>query len=105
MAVVLIGCQRAQPVAPEDTVTPAGVSYAGGDGSSIEQAVIINSATESTGVHAEYVWLAQRYPGYTRGLQSLQESGGKRYDVLEFTTAVGEKKHVYFDITDFFGKL
>jgi hypothetical protein len=105
MAVALIGCQKAQPVAHEDMATPAGVSYAGGDGSSIEQAVIIKGATESTGVHAEYVWIAQRYPGYRRGLQSLRESGGKQYDVLEFTTASGEKKCVYFDITDFYGKL
>jgi len=105
MAVMIIGCHRAQPVSHEDTVTPVGVSYAGGDGSSIEQAVVIKGATESTGVHAEYVWIAQRYPGYRRGTQSLRASGGRQYDVLEFTTASGEQKRVYFDITDFFGKL
>jgi len=105
MAVVVIGCHRAQSVSQADTVTPAGVSYAGGDGSSLVQAVVIKGATESSGVHAEYVWIAQRYPGYRRGTQSLRASDGKEYDVLEFTTASGERKRVYFDITDFFGKL
>lgn len=104
MIVALTGCGGSAPPAHESGVTPVGVSYAGGDGSSIGQAVIIKGATEQTGVHAEYEWIAQRYPGYRKGRQSLRESGGKHYDVLEFTTASGEEKRVYFDITDFYGK-
>jgi hypothetical protein len=32
------------------------------------------------------------------------DSGGRMYDVLDFTTASGEHRRVYFDITGFFGK-
>jgi hypothetical protein len=83
---------------------PPGVSYAGGDGSSLEKAVIVKAATEKTGVDAEYDYIAKHYPGYKRGPQSLQNIKGRAYDVIEFTTAKGEKKTIYFDITAFFGK-
>ncbi len=83
---------------------PPAITYAGGDGSSIEKAVVINGATEETGVHAEYEYLARQHPGYKRGGQSLQSHNGKAYDVLEFTTADGKKSTIYFDISAFFGK-
>ena len=82
----------------------AHVAYAGGDGSSYEKAIIVKAADEQTGVHAEYQYLDKHFPGNKRGGQSLQSSGGKSYDVLEFTTAKGEAKKLYFDITAFFGK-
>ena len=84
-----------------------GVHFAGGDGSSQEKAVIVLGANESSGVQAEYLWLAAHFPGYQRGQQGLiqgQGQGGKSYDVLDFTTAYGTKRTVYFDITDYFGK-
>jgi hypothetical protein len=83
---------------------PPGISYAGGDGSSFEKAVLIKGATEETGVHAEYEYLQKHYPGYRRGGQSLQSSKGRSFDVLELTTADGKKMTIYFDITEFFGK-
>ena len=66
--------------------------------------MVIKGATEQTGVHAEYEYLAKHYPGYKRGGQSLHEHNGKNFDVLEFTTAEGQPKTIYFDITDFYGK-
>ena len=83
---------------------PPRVSYSGGDGSSIEKAVVIKAPTEAIGVHAEYEYLAQHFPGYQRGDQGLLNQKGRAYDALEFKTAKGEKKKVYFDITAFFGK-
>ncbi len=80
------------------------VTYAGGDGSSFEKAVIIKGATEQTGVRAEYQWLAKNYPGYMRRRQSLKQNDGKVYDVLAITTEGGKELDVYFDITEFFGK-
>ncbi|MEA3212196.1 MAG: hypothetical protein QOE70_5253 [Chthoniobacter sp.] len=83
---------------------PPGISFAGGDGSSLEKAVIIKGATtEETGVRAEYEYLAQHYPGYKRGSQSLLNSKGRAFDAIEFTTADGRTKTIYFDITAFFG--
>jgi len=83
---------------------PQKVSYTGGDGSSFEKAVVIHGANELTGVDAEYDYLAQHYPGYHRGKQSLSFHGKRHFDVLEFTTAGGKKRTIHFDITEFFGK-
>jgi hypothetical protein len=83
---------------------PPAISYSGGDGSTLEKAIIIKGATEETGVHAEYNYLQKHYPGYKRSGQSVQNSKGRTFDVLEFTTADGTKKTIYFDITAFFGK-
>ena len=80
------------------------VSYSGGDGSSLEQAIVIKGAKdEEAGVAAERTWMEQRYPGFHKGQQALLGSGGKHYDEIRITTREGQKT-VYFDITDFFGK-
>ena len=83
---------------------PAQITYAGGDGSSFEKAVVIKGATEGTGVDAEYRWLSKNYPSYRMRRQSLKNNGGKAYDVLAITTKDGKELNVYFDITGFFGK-
>ena len=69
--------------------------YAGGDGSSFEQAVIIVGATLISGPRASYNYIEQRYPGYQHCRQSLKEQNGKFYDAIEFTTAEGEHKTMY----------
>lgn len=81
------------------------VTFEGGDGSSIAKAVVIKGANEQTGVEAEYAWLAKHFPGYKMGKQALTSENGKSYDVMDFTTADGKKMTIYFDITDFFGKM
>lgn len=97
------GCQT--PGSPVSTPgLPAGVTYEGGDGSSIQNAAIVKGARESTGVQAEYAWLAQRFPGYRVGKQSLRQNGGKMYDVFEITTREGATKAIYFDISDYYEK-
>lgn len=79
--------------------------YAGGDGSTPAQAVVVlDAADEEQGVQAEYAWLARHFPGYGELQQSLQNQAGKTYDVLEFMTPDGAKHVVYFDISAFFGK-
>ena len=80
-------------------------NYAGGDGSSFEQAVIIVGATFISGPGAAYNYIEKRYPGSQQSKQSLKEQDGKKYDVLEFTTADGEHKTMYFDISAHFPKL
>lgn len=82
----------------------ATLTYSAGDGSSYQQAVVIKGAQdEEAGLSAERAWLAQRYPGFRMGRQSLLASGGRHYDLIEITTSQGHKR-IYFDITDFFGK-
>jgi hypothetical protein len=80
----------------------APVTYAGGNGTSIEQAVILQGATLLSGPRAEHDFLGQHYPGYELRRQLLKEEDGRSYDVLEFTTAEAENKAIYFDISDSF---
>ena len=94
--------------------TFAEVTYGGGDGASIESAVIIeNAADHFEGVNAEYVWLETQFgpqgEKWDRSEQSLIEEGDRFYDVLkvEFSgSTAGYKKgdvaYFYFDITEFF---
>jgi len=77
---------------------------AGRDGSSFVKAIIIKETSETTGVPAEYTWLKEHYPGYRFQQQSLVYDKNTPYDILEIITAQGEKKSVYFDISNFFGK-
>ena len=81
------------------------LTYSGGDGSSNEQAVIIRGARDTeAGIAAENAWIQQRYPGARKTMAALESIGRKQYDVIEFTTADGQTRSIYFDITDFFGK-
>jgi hypothetical protein len=98
-AVLLAGC--ASTPAQRPTTSPRVAR----DGNSMASAVVIQAPDESTGVAAEYQWIADRFPGYTRGGQALLNKDGRFYDTLDITTSSGEHKTFYFDITNFFGKL
>jgi len=77
----------------------APVIYAGGDGSSFEQAVVIIGGTILSGPNAEYAYIERRFPGYDCCEQRVREHKGRTFDVLQFTTAGGENKVIYFDIS------
>ena len=99
-------CVSAEATDPAPSPKPAAViSYAGGDGTSIEKAVVILGADEMSGVKAEYTWLSGHYPGWNGTNQSLLNKDGKVYDVMDFTLPDGSKHTAYFDITDYFGKM
>ena len=71
------------------------------DGSSFEKAIVIQAKSETEGVGAEYAWLKDHHPGYTRKEQALSFDKGKSYDVLTIKTTDGGEKVVYFDISGF----
>lgn len=90
---------------PAQTKPAETAGYSGGDGTSMENAVVIQAANESAGVQAEYRWLDLHFPGYKNQDQSLLNGkGGKVYDVINFTMPDGSKHSVYFDISGYFGK-
>ena len=82
--------------------------YAGGDGESIETAVIINTANSMIGIPAEYKFISRRYGqkdlDWTREFQSVMRSGNRQYDVVVIKLKDGQEKSFYFDITKFYGK-
>lgn len=105
LCLALVGCKTttgfspARPPAGEKVQTPVACA-----GSSLEQAVIIPAVDEGAGVKAEHAWLRQHYPGYRLDAQSLRFNAGRPYDELKITTADGQSRAVFFDISPFFGK-
>ena len=75
-------------------------------GQSLDQAVILDGvSSEMDGVGAEHAYTAEHYPGWTWQTQALMQNGSRVYDVIDMTGPSGESKSVYFDITDWFGKM
>ncbi len=98
----LMACSSNKKIAAANT-TQTTVS-ASQDGSSFENAVVITEKSETTGVTAEYKWLKEHYPGYKTESQSLNYNNKKPYDIINIILSNGDKKKVYFDISNFFGK-
>ena len=81
------------------------ITLEGGDGSSVEKAVIIKAPDNFIGVRVEYAWIKKNCPGWQLEKQSAFKAGNKIYDKMEFRTPDGQRKTIFFDITDFYGKL
>lgn len=81
------------------------IVFEGGDGSSMEKAVIIkNAKNEEEGVESEVLWMKKVHPGWRKGNQALLIKKGKSYDRIEYSSPDGKTMTVFFDITEFFGK-
>jgi hypothetical protein len=99
------GSEQAQKETPAKESQPAGhptvkATISGGDGSSIEKAVIIKAPDNFIGVRVEYAWIKKNCPGWKLEKQSAFKAGK-----MEFSTPDGRQKTIYFDITAFYGKL
>src|SRR5439155_25620807 len=57
------------------------------DGSSYQNAIIIDDKSEATGIAKEYDWLKKNYYGYSFISQSLNNYEGKPYDIIKIKTA------------------
>jgi hypothetical protein len=70
--------------------------------------VKISASSSSLGIAAEYAWIRYTYPGYSSTQQMLIDIkiNGKKLpcDLLVIKNKAGEVKHIYFEISDFFGK-
>ena len=104
----LPGSSLAQGLRPR---TPGSglIHFGGGDGSSMEKAIVILGAQgERDGVAAEYSYIEQLYgprgAAWQTNSQSLLEKNGHSYDELEVDHG-GKTESFYFDITDYFGKM
>jgi len=84
------------------------IKFTGGDGSSMEKAIVIEGAlNETEGVGAEYDYLDLLFgpqgSGWQLEQQSLLSEGGRYYDEMAIVHG-GVQASYYFDITAFFGK-
>jgi hypothetical protein len=90
---------RLRPLANLYAAVNSPVRYAGGDGSSFENAVVILAANQLSGVRAQYDYLDEYCPGYRFRRQSIKEHTRRRFSVIELATAAGDDKAMYFDIS------
>ena len=86
------------------------ISFKGGPGDTPETAVVISGAPNSmVGIEAEYYFLGKQFGRrnveWKLKRQSVLNIKGKVYDRMEVELKNGSKKTVFFDISEFFGKL
>jgi hypothetical protein len=80
------------------------VKISGGDGSSLENAIIISDCDHMQGIEVEYIEVRKRFGNYSLIRQNLMEYNNRKIDKLELRLEDGQLIEVYFDITEFFGK-
>lgn len=109
---LVFGCEseQKQPVPSAKDAKPVvsrpitGITFSGGDGSSVETAVIIKAPNNYLGVRGEFDWIKRNCPGWKLEVQSVLKGGGKIYDKMYFITPEGRRTNLFFDVTDFYGK-
>ncbi len=86
------------------------VSYSGGTGGSVDDAVVINATSSLIGVPAEYQYVAKlcgrQNVDWKLGKQYLLDNqpNGRAMDLIEIELKDGSVRQFYFDITSFFGR-
>src|SRR5215475_8846612 len=68
----------------------ASYSFSGGDGSSLNAAVIVHASDESLGIIAEDAWIKKHWPNSKRGGQELLMKNSRQYDALTITDDSGQ---------------
>jgi hypothetical protein len=86
------------------------ITFKGGPGYTTSTAVVILGAPNSrVGIDAEYYFLKKKFgkPKVDWNLkrQRVVREKGKVYDRMDIELKDGTKKTIFFDITEFFGKL
>jgi hypothetical protein len=81
----------------------AGSPFAGGDGTTADQAVIVLADTEDEGIDLEHHWTFDHYGRFRKVGGGLAAAGGKHFDVITVELADHTEKTIYFDITAFYG--
>ena len=86
------------------------IVFEGGAGESPAAAVVIKGAKDIVvGIAAEYYYLEKKYGrqnvNWKLISQNLLHQQNKHFDLLIIQLGDGSQKEVYFDITEFFGKM
>jgi hypothetical protein len=101
---LVAGATFAEPSTRGSAKGSGHIRFTGGDGSSIDRAIVIEGAYgEMDGVQSEYDWLARNRPGWRTESQGLVTKGNRQFDVLNIVKG-GQRAQVWFDITGYFGK-
>ena len=81
------------------------VSLSGGDGSSFAKAIVVKASTDHAGVNAQHDYIAKHFGKWRYMGVKTVEHNKRVFDIMSFTTIDGKKHTLYFDITDYYGKL
>jgi len=83
-------------------------AYGGGNGGSIDTAVLVSAPNALVGVRAEYEYVGLKHgrkdTDWSVEYQAIIEQGGRKYDLLSIKLSSGQSRSYYFDITQYFGK-
>lgn len=94
------------PVAAQAPQLPkeelAVLKYEGGNGSTLEKAVIIKGLKdEVSALKAAYLWVDRNFTNYQPEDTNFDRKDGKSYVIVSFVLVKeGRKVNVYFDVTD-----
>lgn len=109
LTIILAACSSSRPEVDTKVAISCENPYICAEttaGLSMEKAIqfpeIIN---EIDGVRAEYAWIKKNLPNYHKKSQAALNKNGKIYDLLIVVSSDGRERPVYFDITNFFGKI
>ena len=84
----------------------AQIIFGGGDGASIDAAIIVTgAANEEQGVRAERAYVAKIHPDWRESDTALLNKSGRYYDSNAYAATDGSVHILIFDVTDFFGKM
>jgi hypothetical protein len=107
------GAESAYAQAVQPTPAKPGkikITFKGGPGDTTATAVVISGAPNSrAGIDGEYYFLMKKFgkpkADWQLQRQSVIHEKGKVYDRMDIELKDGSKKTIFFDITEFFGKL
>ena len=104
----------APPAPPAASAAPSSSSpaqylaptpFAGGDGSSVDQAVVVLAEAEDEGIDLEHHWIFDHYGRFRKIRGGLASADGRHFDVITVELGDHSEKTIYFDITGFYGVL
>jgi hypothetical protein len=80
--------------------------FSGGDGSTLQTAIVVDTDNNSLGIQAEYEYLARHCGAKQRDWelesQEVTQHIGKHYDILRVKFRSGELRLFHFDISRFY---
>ena len=98
VATAFAGCQT-NLASSGRTAESQKLGFSGGDGSSVEKAVVITGSGVLGDVKAEHIWLDKHAPGAHTLRQALLREGMRSFDQLTVTLPDGSERSYFFDIT------
>jgi hypothetical protein len=106
----LNGLQAAYAQSAAKPANKSPITFSGGHGHSLKTAVVITGAPNAmAGIAAEYRFLKEKFgrenQDWLLRRQSVVQQDGKFYDRMELDLPGGRRTTVFFDISEFFGKL